>query len=144
MNILAPCCVPKDIACELEPCAWRIMKIRIAPKMISGRKLKSSPKMLPNWLGPLTVTSTAPSPDPTGTPLSRSSSSMELALSLRERTGSCSLRRSTIRRSPVTSMRSTLPACAWTITWESATSREPLSGRKSITTASTIATRIRR
>ena len=65
--------------------------------MISGRKLKSSPKMLPNWLGPSTTTSTAPSAAPMGTPFSRRISSTVALSSMREASGSCWVRRWTVR-----------------------------------------------
>ena len=101
------------------------------------------PKTLPNELGPLTRISTAPSPV-VGTLLLRSSSSIEAEGSLRERTGSCSSLSLTTNRSLSTSMRSTLPDCACSITHESVTSREPVAGRKNITTTSTTAARISR
>ena len=133
---------PKDIACELEPCAWRIMKIRIAPKMISGRKLKSSPKMLPNWLGPSTTTSTAPSAAPMGTPFSRRISSTVALSSMRELRGSCCVRRWTVRLVPRATMRSTSPCwAAWT-TSVMEMSRALDEGRKNMTTTSTTATRM--
>ncbi len=75
--------LPKLIACEFEPCAWRIMNRIRAPKMMSGRKLRIKPNQLPNWLGSFTETATALGPV-SGMPASFKSWKIVSELSLRE------------------------------------------------------------
>ena len=42
--------LPNDIAWLFDPCAWRIMNSRMAPKKISGRKEPMIPSQEVNWL----------------------------------------------------------------------------------------------